>query len=184
MGQGSNSLHFNGVSLFQGVIKNTWRVDHLPSHVVIIGMSDEKTLGGKGIRLDVNISTGDIVHKGRFTDIGETRDQEGSFIRVDTWETAHVFSDFFQKAERSFELLSHGGHASQGSFLKHLAPVEGIGVFHKSYVIFADVVDQRSGCVDVPQSQLVMVLVIKHVDQSRVERVDVVSLGEILEHFR
>ena len=39
MGQRGDGLHLDGVALFQRVVQNARRVDHLPSHVVVVGVS-------------------------------------------------------------------------------------------------------------------------------------------------
>ena len=37
--QCNNSLHFNGVALFQGMIENSWSVNDLPTKVLVIAVS-------------------------------------------------------------------------------------------------------------------------------------------------
>ena len=95
-----------------------------------------------------------------------------------------MFPDFLQESETGLEFLGHGGHPSHGGLLEHLAAVKTVGVLHEADVVLGDIIDQRAGRVQVPQSQLIVVLVIQHVDQGRVEGVDVVRLREVLQDVR
>jgi hypothetical protein len=83
MSEGSDSLHFNCVSFFKGMVKNTRGINHLPSSIFVLGMSNEQTLGGKGIGLHINIGLGDVVHERGLSDIWVTSENEGSTVYID-----------------------------------------------------------------------------------------------------
>jgi hypothetical protein len=117
VGQSSDGLHFDSVAFFQRVVQYTGGVDHLPSDVIMVHMSDKEGLGCERVRLDIHICVSDIVHEAGLTNIGTTGDHERSFIGINTRKTGHVLSDFFQVDERGFELLSHGGHTTECCFL-------------------------------------------------------------------
>ena len=63
MGESSDTLHFNGVHLFQRVIKDTRGIDDLPSHVAVVEVPNEEGLGGECVRLDVDIRTSDFIEE-------------------------------------------------------------------------------------------------------------------------
>lgn len=58
MGQGGDGLHLNGVSVLEGVIKNSWGVNHLPPEVLVIHVAHEEGLGGEGVGLHINVGPG------------------------------------------------------------------------------------------------------------------------------
>lgn len=99
MDQGSDRLHFNGVSLVQGLVQKSWRVDDLPLDVVVISMPDIKRLGCEGIGLDIDIGVGNLVHEAGFTDIREASDEESSGVGIDAGHSGQMLSDFVQEAQ-------------------------------------------------------------------------------------
>lgn len=94
--QSSDTLHFNGVTLFQGVIQDTGGIDNLPSHVLVIGMTNVERLGGERITLDFDISLGDRVNETTLTDIGVTGNHQSSFEGIDGGQSCQMLSNFFQ----------------------------------------------------------------------------------------
>ena len=64
MRERSDTLHLNRIHLLERMVQDTRSIDHLPSHVSIIQMSDEERLGGECVWLDVDIRTGDFVDEG------------------------------------------------------------------------------------------------------------------------
>ena len=70
----SDGLHLNCVSLVKWVIQNTWRIDNLPSGVLVISVSDEQVLRSESVRLHINVGIRDIVNEAGLSDVGETCD--------------------------------------------------------------------------------------------------------------
>ena len=54
--------------------------------------------------------------------------------------------------------LHDGGHPAQGGLLQLLAPVQAVPELEEPHVVLGHVVYQVAGRVDLPQSQLVMIL--------------------------
>jgi len=97
--QSSDGLHLDGVSCVERMIKDTWRVNNLPSLVVVIGVSNVQTLRGESIRLHINVSLSEVVDQTRFTNVGESCQDKCSSIGVDVGQTTKMLSDLFEIAE-------------------------------------------------------------------------------------
>ena len=69
MSQGSNGLHLDGVPLFQRMVKDTGRVNNLPTQVLVVGVTHVQGLGGEGVGLNFDIRSGDLVDEAGFTNI-------------------------------------------------------------------------------------------------------------------
>lgn len=63
MGHSSDTLHLDGVHLLQWVIKDSRRIDDLPSEILVIQVANEQGFCGEGVGLNIDIGTGDFVHK-------------------------------------------------------------------------------------------------------------------------
>jgi len=63
MCQSCDGLHFNCVSLVKRMIKDTWGINNLPSRILVVSVSNEKTLSGECIGLNVNVSISHVVNK-------------------------------------------------------------------------------------------------------------------------
>jgi hypothetical protein len=64
MGQSSDGLHFDGVTLIESVVEYTGGVDDLPTRVLVVSVSHEQVLGGEGVGLHINLGVRHIVNKG------------------------------------------------------------------------------------------------------------------------
>jgi hypothetical protein len=49
MSKSSDSLHFDGIPLIKRMVEDSGSVDNLPARVLVISMTDEKTLSSKRI---------------------------------------------------------------------------------------------------------------------------------------
>jgi len=78
------------------MIENTGSIDSLESEVLVIKMSDEQTLRGESVRLNVDIGSGNTSQETGLSDIGITTDQEGSGIRIDRRETTQMLADLVE----------------------------------------------------------------------------------------
>jgi hypothetical protein len=61
MSESGDGLHLDGVHLLEGVVENSGSVDNLPAEVLVVHVSNEERLGGKGVRLNVDVGAGDLV---------------------------------------------------------------------------------------------------------------------------
>jgi hypothetical protein len=140
-------------------------------------------LSGKRIRLNFDVSVGDLIDEAGFTGVGETSDQEGTGIRVDSGHSCQMLSDFFEETEGGTESLDDLGHSTESGSLEHFASIHGVTVLHESDVILGDGVGEVTSSVDVAQGDFVMILVVDDVDKISIEGVDIVELGEAFEDF-
>jgi len=182
MSQCSDSLHLNGVSLIQRVVENTWRVDDLPPCVLVVCVAHKQVLCREGVRLHVDISIGDIVDEAGLANIWEASDDESPRVRVNRWQPAQMLSDLFKVAERRLEFLNQGASSTESCAFQLLGAIKRICVLEEAHVVVCDAVRDRLGLVAVAQRQLVMVTIIQHVHQVRVERVNIVQLGEAIDN--
>ena len=54
---------------------------NLPAEVLIVGVSHVEGLGGESIGLDFHVGPSNTIHKGRFSDIGETERTVEGLVR-------------------------------------------------------------------------------------------------------
>merc|ERR1712062_184203 len=124
MRQRSNGLHFNGVAILQWVIQNSRSVDDLPFHVLVVRVSNKQGFGGEGVRLNFNISSGDLVDETGFSHVGKSTNDDCSGVGINAWQTAQMLSDLLQISQTLSLSFHYGGHTSQGSPFELLAPVK------------------------------------------------------------
>lgn len=58
-----NGLHFDRVTLFQRMIENAGRIDHLPAQIFVIGMTNQQRLCRERVRLNVDVGSSHFVQK-------------------------------------------------------------------------------------------------------------------------
>lgn len=75
MCQSCDGLHFDCVSRLQVMVQNSGRVDNLPLDVRVVCVTHVESLGRKRVRLDVDVSVGDVVYEGGLSDIWEPGDE-------------------------------------------------------------------------------------------------------------
>jgi len=158
-----------------------------------------RTFPSKKWSVYFDVGVGNLVDEAGFTGIGETSDQEGTSVRVDSGHSCQMLSDFFEETERRTESLDNLGHSkqknvkekfwqrlwipSESGSLEHFASIQGITVLQESDVILSDTVDEVTSSVDVAQGDFVMIFVVDDVDKISIEGVDIVELGEAFEDF-
>ena len=109
-----DTLHLDSVHVFEGMVENTWSIDYLPPHIPIVEVTDEERFGGEGVRLNVDVRTGDLVDEGGFADVGVAADEEGAGSRVNGGQTGDVLPDLF-KVGQGVLLAAHDcSHAIDG----------------------------------------------------------------------
>lgn len=171
-------MHFNNVTFIQGVIEDTGGVDNLPRVEVVISVTKIEGLGSEGVRLNFDISTSNLVEEGGLTDVGETTNEEGTFIRVDRRETSNVLADIFEVLESISELLAGSGHTTKSSALELLTTVQRITVLQETDVITTNGVDNVTDGTDLAEGDLVVITVIQDMHQITVEGMDIIDLRE------
>ena len=129
MGNGGDTLHFDGVHLFQRMIENTRSVNGLESQIFVIKMTDEQTLGSEGVGLDINIGTGNASQETRLANIGISTDEEGSSVGVDGRQTTKMLTHLIQIHEGIIKSLDDGGHTTQRGLLQLLALEQRLAIF-------------------------------------------------------
>jgi len=106
MRESGDTLHLNRVHFLERVIEDTGGIDDLPSQVLVVEVTNEKRLGGKGVRLYVYVRTSDLVDEGRLSDIWVPADKQGPSVGVNCGQTGHMLSDLLEVSERIL-LSSH-----------------------------------------------------------------------------
>ena len=74
-----------------------------------------------------------------------------------------------------------GAHSAQGRLLQLLAPVERIAKLHQPDVVLGHIINQVFSCIDLPQGQFVVILVVQDIHQISVKRMDVIKLREFID---
>ena len=109
MSQGSNGLHLDGVPLFQRMVKDTGRVNNLPTQVLVVGVTHVQGLGGKGVGLNFDIGSGDLVDETGLANVGEAADEQGPGIGVDGWQTAQMLTNLIRLNKQDRLYMSRMG---------------------------------------------------------------------------
>lgn len=63
MGQSSDSLHFDSVSLVKSVVENTRGIDDLPTRVLVVCVTHKQVLRRESVGLHVHLCICYIVNK-------------------------------------------------------------------------------------------------------------------------
>jgi len=100
MGECSDGLHFDRVSLIQRVIQNTGRINNLPARIFIIRMTHEQALRSESIRLHINIGISHIINQTRFTNIRIARQNERARIGINARQPSQMLPHLLQIAKR------------------------------------------------------------------------------------
>ena len=61
------------------MIKNTRRVNNLPSHISIVKVTDEEGFGGESVWLNINICPSNFVDEGGFSNVRVTNQANDEF---------------------------------------------------------------------------------------------------------
>mmetsp|Transcript_6112 Transcript_6112/g.17055 ORF Transcript_6112/g.17055 Transcript_6112/m.17055 type:complete len:318 (+) Transcript_6112:1042-1995(+) len=75
VGKSRHALHLNGVALLQGAVQDPRGVDHLPAQVLVVHVPHVEGLGGEGIRLNLHVGAGHLVHEAALANVGIPADQ-------------------------------------------------------------------------------------------------------------
>jgi hypothetical protein len=134
-------------------------------------MSNKERLGGESIWLYVDIGSSDLVDETTLSDVGVTANQESPGIGIDSGQTVHVLPDLFEILQGLSLPLHDGGHSTKCGSLELFASVERVTELQESHIVFGDLGDEMTGSVERTKSELVVVLVVKHVQQIGEERV-------------
>ena len=96
---------------------------YLPSQVFVVGVSDIQTLGGEGIGLNLNISSGDLVNEAGLANIRKSCDEECPGIRVNSRQSRQMLTDLLQVLQALVLPPHDGGHPTQSCPLQLLASI-------------------------------------------------------------
>lgn len=165
MGNGGNGLHFDGVHLFKRVVQNTGGIDGLETQVLVVKVTDEQTLGGESIRLNVDVGTGDAAQEAGLSDVGVTADQEGAGVGVDRGQTTQMLTDLLKVDKGVLETLADGSHTTQGSALELLALEQRLGILDQADVVAGDRFDKMLSSRNLTQSDSEMIGIVEGVHQ-------------------
>ena len=82
MRQRRDGLHLNRVTLIKRMVKDAWRIDHLPACILIVSVTDEEVLRCERIGLDIDIRICNIIDEAGLADIGEASDDQCACVSV------------------------------------------------------------------------------------------------------
>ena len=142
-------------------------------------MPNVERLGRESVRLHFDVGASDFVDKGRFAHVWVASDNDRARCGVDGRQTHHVLAHLLEIFECALLSLHDGAHAAECGALERFATVQRVAVLEQLGVVAADTVDQLAGNVHLTEGQLEVVAVVQHIDQVRVERVDIVEPREV-----
>ena len=184
MSDSGDRLHLNGVHLFKRVVQNTGGVDGLETQHLVVEVANEQTLGGEGVRLDVDVGTGDVLEERRLSNVGVSANEESAGVGVDRGQTAQMLPDLVEVEKRVLQTLADGGHATKSSALELLALKQTLTILDETHVISGDGLDQTLCGVTLAEGNAEVVGVVESVEQILVERVNVGEAREAVQDSR
>jgi hypothetical protein len=128
-------------------------------------MTDEQTLCGESIRLDIDIGTGDAAQEAGLSDIGVPADQESSGVGINGRETTQMLPNLLQVDKRILQTSADGGHTTQGGTLELLALKQRLSIFDEADIVARHGFDEMLGGRYLAESDSEVVGVIKGVHQ-------------------
>ena len=141
MSEGSDSLHLDRVPFLEGVIENSGSVDDLPAQVLVVGVADVQRLRREGVRLNLDVSPGDLVDEAGLANVRKATDEQSPGVGIDGGQTAQVLAHLLQVGQTLGLPLHDGGHSAESSALQLLAAVQRVSIFHQADVVLRHVVD-------------------------------------------
>jgi hypothetical protein len=117
MRQRRDALHLDRIHIFKWMIQNSWGIDYLPTKVLVVEVSNEKTFGSKGVRLDIDVRAGDLVDEGRFADVRVPADQERPRVWVDGRQPGDVLPDLLKVSKGIFLSTHDGSHSAHATLV-------------------------------------------------------------------
>ena len=179
------------------MVEQPGRVNDLPAQILVVRVSDKERLGGEGVWLDLDVGARDRVDERRLADIGEARDDERACVGVDGREAGQMLTHLFEICQCAGLTTHDGAHTTQCRPLQLLAPVQRVSKLHQPHKVLRHtvnmgelnmgeswqcgsvLVDEMARRVDLAQCELVVVLVVQHIDEVSIEGVDVIQCGEL-----
>lgn len=183
MSEGGDGLHLDDVHILDIVIQNTRGIDDLPSKVLVIGVSNVQSLGRERVRRRLDISPGNLVHERTLADVGESTDDQGSGVGIDSGQTVQMLSNLLQEFQRILLTLQDGRHSTERGTLELLGSVQTVGELEQSEVILGNLVDEMSSLVELTEGDLPVLLVVENVEEMHQEWMQVFEDGEFGEDF-
>jgi hypothetical protein len=90
-----------------------------------------------------------------------------------------VLTDLLEVGKGVLLAAHNGGHTTEGSLLELLTAVERVTKLEETNIVLGNLGDQVASSGDLTEGKLVVVLVVKDVEQAGKERVEVVKDGEL-----
>lgn len=144
-------------------------------------MTNEQTLGGEGVRLNIDIRARNVPQEARLSNVGVAANDQSPGVGVDRRQTTKMLAHLLEVEERVLQALADSGHATQGSALELLALEKRLAILQQTHVVARDSLDQVLGGGDLAQGNAEVVGIVESIEQILVEGVDVLELGEALE---
>ena len=138
----------------------------------------------RGVRLDVDVGTGDVLEERRLSNVGVSANEESAGVGVDRGQTAQMLPDLVEVEKRVLQTLADGGHATKSSALELLALEQTLTILDETHVISGDGLDQTLCGVTLAEGNAEVVGVVESVEQILVERVNVGEAREAVQDSR
>lgn len=94
-----------------------------------------------------------------------------------------MLSDLLEVGERLFLSSHDGGHTAESSTLELFAAVQAVTELEETNIVFTDAIDEMLAGVDLAQSELVVILIVEHIQQTCQERMQVVENWELVQYL-
>lgn len=123
--------------------------------------------------MDIDIGPGDLIHKATFADIRITADEQCTGVGIDCWQSGDMLSDLLEIGQW-FLLPPHDSrHPPQRRTLELFATIQRVTKLDKTNIVFGDLGDEVATGVELAESDLIVILVVKDIEQGGQERVKV-----------
>lgn len=91
-----------------------------------------------------------------------------------------MLPDLLKVCQTRSDTLQNSTHATKCSYLQALAPVQGISILEQPQIVLGDLCNDISSCIDLTQSKFVVILVVEHMKQIAIERMDVIQSRKLI----
>eukprot|EP01085_Mycamoeba_gemmipara_P002450 Mycagemm_TRINITY_DN7815_c0_g1::TRINITY_DN7815_c0_g1_i1::g.2450::m.2450 type:complete len:176 gc:universal TRINITY_DN7815_c0_g1_i1:531-4(-) len=93
-----------------------------------------------------------------------------------------MLAHLLEEGQRGALLLHNGTHATKRSALESLAAIQRVAILEQAKVLLAEIIDEGTCSIKLPQGKLVVVAVVEYIDEISVEGVDVIEYGELVQN--
>ena len=99
---------------------------------------------------------------------------------IDSGETGDVLADLLEELKSLVLAFHDSGHTTKSGALELLASIETVAELEEADIVLGDLVDEVASGAELAQGELVMILVVEHIEEGGKEGVEILQ-GKVSE---